>query len=88
MDDAVRNILAKRRDRMIATILGAKEDICDEYLPQDASSEFRKIILDQVNDYYDLCSDLLRSVQPDSIVINEKFLDKLDEIHEVLVHGR
>lgn len=87
MADAVRNILARRRDRMIATILGAKEDLCDSYVPGDMSSEFRKIILDQINDYYDLCTDLLRSVQPDSVVVNEKWLEKLDEIHEAMVNA-
>jgi len=89
MDDAVKKILSKRRDRMIATILGAKEDICDPYVTRSDANEFRKIILDQVNDYYDLVMDLLRSVQPEGLIINEEYVRKLDEIHEALVgvHG-
>ena len=87
MDDAVRRILAKRRDRVIATILGTKEDVCDEYLPQAASAELRKVVLDQINDYFDLCSDLLRSVQPDGMIMNETWLEKINDIHEAVVNG-
>lgn len=87
MDDTVKKILAKRRDRMIATILGAKEDYCDEYLPDEVSQEFRKVVLDQINDYFDLCSDLLRSVQPDSVIMNERYAERLDEIYDVIVGG-
>jgi hypothetical protein len=83
--DPVEKILAKRRDRMIATILGVKEDECDEYLPVASSQKLRKTILDQVNDYFDLCRDLLKSVQPEGVIMNEKYAEKLDEIHEVLV---
>lgn len=87
MEDAVRKILAKRRDRMIATILGAKEDLCDTYLPDDVSEAFRKVVLDQTNDYFDLCADILRSVQPDSVLINEAWLEKIDAIHEAVTGG-
>lgn len=85
MDDTVKKILAKRRDRMIATILSFKEDECDEYLPNDVSMDLRKLVLDQVNDFSDLCSDLLRSVQPDGMIINEHYADMLEEIHATIV---
>lgn len=88
MDDAVRKILAKRRDRSIATILGAKEDLADPYMSQEDSAELRKVVLDVLNDYYDLCSDLLKSVQPDGMVMNETWLDKIDDIHEAVIGGR
>ena len=85
MDDAVKKILARRRDRMIATILSFKEDECDEYLPNDVSNTLRKLVLDQVNDFSDLCSDLLKSVQPEGLIVNEHYADMLEEIHASIV---
>ena len=71
-----KEFLGKRRDRAIATILSFKERECDQYLPEDVSYDLRKVILDQMNDVVDLAYDLIN----DDIVINEAFLDKLDEI--------
>lgn len=71
-----KGFLGKRRDRAIATILSFKERECDIYLPEDVSYELRKVILDQINDVIDLAYDLIN----DDIIINEAFLDKLDEI--------
>jgi hypothetical protein len=87
MDDTVKKILAKRRDRMIATILSFKEDECDEYLPNDVSVDLRKLVLDQINDYFDLCSDLLKSVQPEGMIVNEHYADVLEEIHATIVRN-
>lgn len=88
MDDAVKRILAKRRDRMIATILGTKEDLFDDHISQADSEEFRKVVLDQINDFFDLVIDMLKASQPDGIVVNEVWLDKIAEIHEAVVNGR
>lgn len=85
MEDAVRKVLAKRRDRMIATILSFKEDECDQFLPDDVSYELRKLVLDQVNDYFDLCCDLLRSGQGDGVIVNDFYAQRLDDIHAILV---
>lgn len=76
MFNANKDFLGKRRDRAIATILSFKEKECDQYLPQEISFELRKVILDQINDVIDLAYDLIN----DDIIINEAFLDKLDEI--------
>lgn len=85
MDDAAKKILAKRRDRTIATILGAKEDMLDEHLPYEVQREFRKVLLDQINDFYDLASDILKSVQPEGVIMNEDFLEKIVQIHQAVV---
>ena len=71
-----KEFLGKRRDRAIATILSFKERECDHYLPEDISYDLRKVILDQMNDLVDLAYDLIN----DDIIINDAFLDKLDEI--------
>jgi hypothetical protein len=78
------DILAKRRDRVIAIILGVKERECDKYLNPQASSKLRKVVLDQVNDYHDLCTDLIRSLDTDDVVLNEIFVDRLDMISNQL----
>ena len=78
------DILAKRRDRAIAIVLGFRERECDQYLPAAVSHKLRKVVLDQLNDYHDLCADLIRSLDTDEVVLNELFVDKLDAIHESL----
>lgn len=78
------DILARRRDRAIAIILGFRERECDSYLPPDVSHKLRKVVLDQLNDYHDLCSDLIRSLDSDEVVLNELFVQRLDSIHESL----
>lgn len=84
MTESHKELLNKRRDRVIAIILGVKERECDEYLPPEVSAKLRKVVLDQVNELCDLASDLLRS-EPEATVVNEIFLQKLEEIHEAVV---
>lgn len=78
------DILAKRRDRAIAIILGVKERECDQYLPNQSSAKMRKVVLDQLNDYHDLCADLIRSLDSDDVVLNEIFVERLDMISNQL----
>ena len=69
-------IVAKRRDRAIATILSFKEDEVDYYIDDELSSDLRKVVLDSINDVCNLAIDLL----DESSIVNELFLDRLDEI--------
>lgn len=69
-------LLAKRRDRAIAIILGVKERECDEYLPLAARSKLRKVILDQFNDLYSLCLDL--ATDSEDVILNELYQRKID----------
>lgn len=87
--DTFKTILAKRRDRCIAVILGVKESECDEYLPPEAKAALRKVVLDTVNDYFDLCLDLMRSLETEEpgFVVNELYLQMIDDIHEAVVGG-
>lgn len=78
------DILAKRRDRAIAIILGVKERECDRHLDGPASAKLRKVVLDQLNDYHDLCADLIRSLDSDEVVLNEIFVERLDMISNQL----
>lgn len=85
MNDQVKALLRKRVDRSIATLLGYKEKECDYYLPKEVSLDLRKKILDQLNDLYEICLDLMATVSDDSYTINEIYLQKIDEIYGVII---
>jgi hypothetical protein len=84
MTDPIKELLSKRRDRAIAIILSVKEKECDEYLSPEASASLRKAVLDQLNDYTALCVDLLNSYTSDAVILNEDYLAKIDDIHEMM----
>ena len=75
-----KGFLAKRRDRVIATLLSFKEDVVDEYLPESVSFALRKEILNQINDLCDLAFDLLSA----DTIVNEEFLQRLDDIYDIV----
>lgn len=76
---ALQSSLTKRKDRAIATLLGFKERELDKHLSAEASSKFRKILLDQMNEYHEVAIDMIRSLEGGD-VMNELYLQKLDEI--------
>lgn len=84
MQQVLGDILAKRRDRAIAIVLGVKERECDRHLPQEARTKLRKVVLDQFNDLHDLSMDLIRSLDSGDFVVNEVYLEKLDAIYDTL----
>jgi hypothetical protein len=69
-------LLARRRDRAIAIILGVKERECDPYLPEEASRKLRKVVLDQFNEFSALVEDIADS----GVVLNQEYLAKLDAL--------
>ena len=75
--NGLKEMLSKRKDRSIATILSYKDEEMDGFLPEDVSREFRKIVLDQLNDLYDFSLDILRSVESGSVTINEEYVERL-----------
>lgn len=88
MDDSVQDILAKRRQRVIAIILGVKERECDMHLPPEASAKLRKVILDQVNEYYELVLDLTQAPKvtgESGVILNQFYLEKIDALYAVVV---
>ncbi len=87
MNEQAKALLAKRRDRSIAIVLGYKEKECDSYLPVTTRSDFRKVFLDQINDFYELALDLMNSFDDGTITLNQIYLDKIDQIHESISGG-
>lgn len=80
------DILAKRRDRVLAIILSAKEREVDGYAPREASDRLRKVILDQVNELTDLCLDMLKTCDvEEGVLINEEYLERKFNNLEVMV---
>ncbi len=86
MNATLVDLLSKRRDRAIAIILRCKEQEIDRFIPMDESMKLRKVILDQVNSFADLATDLINSLSDNSdVVLNDLWLEKLDDIYEAVV---
>jgi len=85
VNDQIKALLGKRRDRSIAILLGYKEREVDRYLPSEIRAELRKNVLDQINDFYDLALDVLNSLDGNAVVLNEEYLQRLDDIHRAIV---
>ncbi len=79
MQDSVRELLERRKNRAIAIILTCKESECDEHLPDNASYRLRKVVLDQINELHDLCIDVIESIDTDNVMLNEYWLKKIEE---------
>lgn len=72
-------LLEKRKNRCIASILSTKEREIDRHLPEAARVVLRKVILDEINDFYSIVLDVLDNN------INEDFLLMLGQIHASVV---
>lgn len=75
-------LLEKRKNKCIATILSVKEKEYDPHLTKEDAAQFRKIILDEINDFFNLANDLLGDN------MNEFYLDMvemLEDIHGVIL---
>lgn len=89
MQTVLSDVLARRRDRSIAIILGLKERECDQYLSREVSIKLRKVILDQMNEYHDFVMDVCKSLDNNSqVVLNELYLEKIDAMYEQMVRRR
>lgn len=84
MQPALEALLKKRKDRSIAIILGVKERDCDRHLPEQASLRLRKVILDQLNEFYEMVIDITASLDTGEVVLNEEYLGKIDRMVEEL----
>lgn len=85
MQDVLIDFLQKRKNRSIAIIMSVKERECDSDLNAMASQKLRKVILDQLNEFYDTCIDVMGSLDTGEVVLNENYLEKLDELHSAIV---
>ncbi len=77
------NLVATRGNRCSAAILGWIEDnVYKEYdIDPQMRSRLRQHVLDQVNMFKDLSIDIVKS---ETAVLNEIYIQKLDDIHQEL----
>lgn len=81
MQPALTEVIARRRDRAIAVLLGVKEKEVDQYLPPEVRVRLRKVILDQLNDFHSLVVDVMRSLDNGEVVLNDLYMERLDDLH-------
>ena len=77
------NLVATRGNRCSAAVLGwVEENLYTEYEIDPAMQrKLRQHVLDQINMFKDLAIDIVKS---ETAVINEVYVQKLDDIHEEL----
>jgi hypothetical protein len=83
--EVLTDLLGKRKDRAIGIVLGVKERECDRFLPPEVSKKLRKVVLDQLNEFHDLCLDVMRSLDDGDVVLNERYFEMLAEVHNAVV---
>lgn len=78
--DLAEKVLFKRKQATCASLLSFKEDFIDEYLPHDISVKLRKEILDQINNLYESCLDVIESSDGSFVIMNELFKERMDGV--------
>lgn len=95
MHEAVERMIQRRSSQACRSILRAKDRVGEmadsEYLDAEGAQilqrlldELRNIVLDEVNEFAGLCTDLLEAVGRDDVAVNGLWLDKIDEIHQAV----
>lgn len=84
---ALTEFLFRRKQRAIAITMSALEKEVFPSLSSASQQKVRKIVLDQFNELHDAAVDLVRSMDNDTVQINEIYLDKINEIHSHLVQN-
>lgn len=84
MQESVRELLQSRCKRTCRIILDAKETLCDPHMSEEDSDRFREVVLDQVNDFKSLFMTLLESFDGSDVTLNEVWLERLEEMYEVI----
>jgi hypothetical protein len=80
-------LLRRRKDRACAIVLGVKEREVDPYLRAhpEASEKLRKVVLDQLNEFYEVVMDIVNSLDSGDVVLNDHYLQKIDDLHRTVV---
>lgn len=82
MQQGVKDLLTRRMNRkVLATILGMKEREVDPYLTPELQRRLKKVILDELNDFLTLVLEVVDTVDDESSMVNDYFLELLEQIH-------
>lgn len=79
--EEVAELIRRRANRAIKTILTEKERVADDYLDYDEAESLRRVVLNEINDLSSLASALVESVADESRSVNELYMSLLEEVH-------
>lgn len=81
MADQMARLIAERRKRLVATIMGhAEREFFDRLTPQQ-QQDFRRKTLGAIDDFADLMRDVLK-ITGEDVVVNGHALELLEKIHD------
>lgn len=80
-DNMAANLVAIRGNRCTATILSWVEAHLMDTLSEEEWQSLRSVVIDQVNAFKDLSIDIVKS---DAAIVNQFWVEKLDDIHNEL----
>lgn len=84
-DNLAANLVGTRGNRCTAAILGWCEDNIKADITERQWQQLRSVVLDQINGFKDLSIDIVKS---DAAIMNQVWVEKLDEIHQELKEMR
>lgn len=84
MQAALEEVLFKKKQRTIAEILGALENSVKPQLDAREWASVRKLVLDKINDLFQLIVDVADTLDDGDVVLNEHYLEKLDAVHQTV----
>jgi hypothetical protein len=88
MQEQLKALLERRCKRSIGVILGVCEREIYDKLTETERKKLRKVVIDVLNDYQGMTLDIMESLDTGDVILNERWLDKIDEIHRTIVAGR
>jgi len=71
-----REIIGRRKNRLLASILSYKDEYLNQYLPEDVAACFRDVLMDEINDYHHYVSSFV----DESVIHNEALVERIDAI--------
>lgn len=80
--DLAEKILFRRKQATCASLLSFKESFVDEFLPKEISAKLRTEILDQINNLYESCLDVIESSDGSFVIVNELFKERYDGLSQ------
>lgn len=78
--DEAKVIVKRRKNKALATILDAKEQLVDPIVEPVLADALRKVILDEVNGLCEIALAVMESVARQDVALNQLYFTKLDEV--------
>lgn len=80
MDSQIQKLITRRRQRLVASILGHAERAFYPQLTAEQQRAFREKTLGSIDEFCDLMRDVLK-VASDDVVLNDHALELLENLH-------